>query len=48
MKWIATLARCLQADTQVELRKIERAAAIVSATSAAASRPNSAGRRRSV
>jgi hypothetical protein len=28
MKLVATLARSLQADMQVELRKIERAAAI--------------------
>jgi hypothetical protein len=34
MKLGATLARCLQTDTQVELCKIEHAAAIVSATPA--------------
>jgi hypothetical protein len=48
MKLVATLARSLQTDMQVELRKVERAAAIGTATPAAASRPNSAGRRRSV
>ena len=42
MKLVATLARSLQADMQVELTKP------APATPAAASRPNSAGRRRSV
>jgi hypothetical protein len=44
----ATLARCLQADMQVELRPIGHAAEIRTAAQAAASGPNSAGRRRSV
>ena len=48
MKLVATLARSLQADMQVELRNIERAVTTGTATPAAASRPNSAGRRRSV
>jgi hypothetical protein len=48
MKLGATLARCLQADTQVELRKIERAAAIGTRDAGRGLKPNSTGRRRSI
>ena len=48
MTLVATLARSLQADMQVELRNIESAVTTGTRDPAAASRPNSAGRRRSV
>ena len=48
MRLAASVARSLHAGMQADLRDIERAATTGTREPAAASRPNSAGRRRSV